>query len=39
MIESYAVPYNHNLSRILLETLGLDDLAGAEFLDNPHIVC
>ena len=37
MIESYAVPYNHNLSRILLETLGLDDLAGAEFLDNPHI--
>jgi len=37
MIESYAVPYNHNLSRILLETLGLDDLAGSEFLDNPHI--
>ena len=37
MIESYAVPYNHNLQKILLETLGIKDLVGAEFLDNPHI--
>ncbi len=37
MIESYAVPYNHNLQKILLETLGISDLVGAEFLDNPHI--
>ena len=37
MIESYAVPYNHNLQKILLEKLGLTDLVGAEFIDNPHI--
>ena len=37
MIESYGVPYNHNLQKILLQGLGLSDMVGAEFLDNPHI--